>query len=278
MSSGQGVSEMLKTRLIPCIITKGSLVVQSFNFKKYLPIGNVKTAIEFFVNWDVDEIIILDIDAYREGRSPNIELVEWAATECFVPLTVGGGIRTLEDIHNLLNSGADKVCINTVARENPDFISEAAAIYGSQCITVSLDAAQTVNGYRVYDHVGREILDMIPSEYAHELEELGAGEIFLNSVDRDGSRIGYDIDLLKLVSTKLKIPVIACGGIGKMEDLAKGVIEGHCQAVAAANIFQHTEHSTIAAKSQLLRSGVPVRLSTNVKYENFKFDIMGRPY
>lgn len=269
---------MLKTRLIPCIITKGSLVVQSFNFRKYLPIGNVKTAIEFFVNWDVDEIVILDIDAYREGRRPNIELVEWAATECFVPLTVGGGIRTLEDIRDLLNSGADKVCVNTVARKNPEFIKEAAAIYGSQCITVSLDAAQTEDGYRVYDHVSRKLLDLIPSRYAQQLEELGAGEIFLNSVDRDGSRIGYDVDLLKSVSSRLKIPVIACGGIGKVEDLAKGVIEGQCQAVAAANIFQHTEHSTIAAKSQLLRSGVQVRLSSNVKYEDFKFDIMGRPY
>jgi len=269
---------MLKTRLIPCIITKGSLVVQSFNFSKYLPIGNVKTAIEFFVNWDVDEIIVLDIDAYREGRSPNIELVEWAATECFVPLTVGGGIRTLEDIRDLLNAGADKVCVNAVTRNSPMFIREAAAIYGSQCITVSVDAIWAEEGYRVYDYVAKEILEVTPSEYACEMERLGAGEIFLNSVDRDGSRLGYDIDLLKSVSSRLKIPTIACGGVGKVSDLAMGALEGQCQAVAAANIFQHTEHSTIAAKSHLLRSGVPVRLSSNVKYENFKFDIMGRPY
>ena len=269
---------MLKTRLIPCIITKGSLVVQSFNFNKYLPIGNVKTAIEFFVNWDVDEIVILDIDAYREGRRPNIELVEWAATECFVPLTVGGGICTLEDIRDLLNAGADKVCVNAIARKSPAFISQAAAIYGSQCITVSVDAIQTEQGYRVYDHVTKEALDTTPAEYAREMEKLGAGEIFLNSVDRDGSRQGYDIDLLNSVSSRLKIPVIACGGVGQVADLAKGVLDGQCQAVAAANIFQHTEHSTIAAKTHLLRSGVQVRLSSNVKYEDFKFDIMGRPY
>lgn len=269
---------MLKTRLVPCIITKGSLVVQSFNFKKYLPIGNVKTAIEFFVNWDVDEIVVLDIDAYREGRRPNMELVEWAATECFVPLTVGGGIRTLDDIRDLLNSGADKVCVNTVAHKNPDFIRKAAATYGSQCITVSVDAIQANQGYRVYDHLNKKKLEITPSKYSRQLESLGAGEIFLNSVDRDGSRMGYDTDLLKSVSSKLKIPVIACGGIGRVEDLAKGVLEGQCQAVAAANIFQHTEHSTIAAKSHLLRSGVQVRLSSNVKYENFQFDIMGRPY
>ena len=269
---------MLKNRLIPCIITKGSLVVQSFNFNKYLPIGNVKTAIEFFVNWDVDEIVILDIDAYREGRRPNVELVEWAATECFVPLTVGGGIRTLEDIRDLLNAGADKVCINTIAHKNSAFVREAASIYGSQCITVSIDAVQTEEGYGVYDYITKDVLGITPSEYARELEALGAGEIFLNSVDRDGSRLGYDTDLLKSVSSILKIPVIACGGVGKVADLAQGVLEGDCQGLAAANIFQHTEHSTIAAKSHLLRSGVQVRLSSNVKYENFKFDKMGRPY
>ncbi len=269
---------MLKTRLIPCIITKGSLVVQSFNFNKYLPIGNVKTAIEFFVNWDVDEIVILDIDAHREGRCPNVELVEWAATECFVPLTVGGGISTLEDISNLLNAGADKVCVNSVTRDKPAFITQAAAIYGSQCVTVSVDAIATDDGHRVYDHLSKRTLDISPVDYACEIEELGAGEIFLNSVDRDGSRLGYDTVLLSSVSSVLKIPVVACGGVGKVADLAAGVLDGHCQAVAAANIFQHTEHSTIAAKSHLQRSGVPVRLSSNVKYEDFKFDLMGRPY
>jgi len=269
---------MLKTRLIPCIVTKGNLVVQSFNFKRYLPIGNVKMAIEFFVNWDVDEIVVLDIDASKEGRGPNIELVKWAATECFVPLTVGGGISSLDDIHNLLNAGADKVCVNAVARSNPAFITDAAAIYGSQCITVSVDAIETRKGYRVYDHSTKTTLDQTPSDHALDLERLGAGEVFLNSIDRDGSRQGYDIDLLNSVSSQLKIPVIACGGVGKVADLSEGVLSGNCQAVSAANIFQHTEHSTIAAKTHLLRSGVQVRLSSNVKYEDFKFDNMGRPY
>lgn len=269
---------MLKVRLIPCIITKGNLVVQSFGFKKYLPIGNVKTAIEFFVNWDVDEIIILDIDATREQRSPDIELVEWAATECFVPLTVGGGIKTLTDIKNLLNAGADKVCINSAIHTTPEFINEAAHIYGSQCITVSIDSIETVKGYRVYDYLSKSPLEISPLEMAIQMEKLGSGEVFLNSVNRDGCRKGYDAELLKTVSSRLKIPVIACGGVGKSSDLAKGVLEGYCQAVAAANIFQHTEHSTIAAKSQLLRSGVPVRLNSNVKYEDFEFDLLGRPY
>lgn len=271
---------MLKARLIPCIITKGDLVVQSFNFKRYLPIGNVKTAIEFFVNWDVDEIVILDIDASREGRSPNVELVKWAAQECFVPLTVGGGIQTLQDIKNLLNAGADKVCLNSVALERPEFVTEAARVYGSQCITVSVDAIWDAESesYCVYSYQEGKALSRSVDQLAREMELLGAGEIFLNSVDRDGSRQGYDVTLLQQVSKAVNIPVIACGGVGKFSDLPAGVTEGGCQAVAAANIFQHCEHSTIAAKAHLLRAQVPVRLSSNVKYENFEFDNMGRPY
>lgn len=269
---------MLKTRLIPCIITKNNLVVQSFNFDRYLPIGNIKTAIEFFVNWDVDEIVIIDIDATRQSRNANVQLVEWAVKECFVPLTVGGGIRTIEDINRLLGAGADKICLNQAAINNPGFVTESAEIFGRQCITVSVDAIETPQGYRVFDHVTRKNLDMTPAEFSLKLEKLGAGEILLNSVDRDGSRKGYDTELLETVSSKLKIPVIACGGVGHFEDLAAGVLKGGCQAVAAANIFQHTEHSTIAAKSHLLRSGVDVRLSSQVKYQDFEFDRLGRPY
>lgn len=269
---------MLKARLIPVIITKGDLVVQSFNFSKYLPIGDVKTAIEFFVKWDVDEIIIIDIDASKEMRSPNLSLIEWAASDCFVPLTVGGGIKSINDIRDLLNAGADKICINSITRENQSFISESSAIFGSQCITVSLDAKLETNKYFVFDYLNSKPTNISVIDHANEIESMGAGEIFLNSVDRDGSRIGYDIDLLKLVSETLSIPVIACGGVGKSSDLPRGIIDGKCQAVAAANIFQHTEHSTIAAKSFLYNSGVPIRLSSEVKYENFSFDKMGRPY
>lgn len=271
---------MLKARLIPCIITKGNLVVQSFNFKRYLPIGNVKTAIEFFVNWDVDEIVILDIDATREGRSPNVALVEWAAQECFVPLTVGGGIQSLLDIRNLLNAGADKVCLNSVALKRPEFVTEAARVYGSQCITVSIDAIWDAESerYLAYSYQDGRALSIAVDQLARKVELLGAGEIFLNSVDRDGSRLGYDVTLLQQVSKAVNIPVIACGGVGKFSDLPVGVTEGNCQAVAAANIFQHCEHSTITAKAHLLRARVPVRLSSNVKYDNFEFDNMGRPY
>ena len=268
---------MLKTRLIPCIMTKNNLVVQSYNFKKYLPIGDVKTAIEFFVNWDVDEIVILDIDATKDGRRPNIELIEWAATECFVPLTVGGGIKTILDIKDLLNAGADKVCVNSVTLDDPNFITESSSIFGSQCITVSEDVILHDGIYKVYEHRTRSIKDMDAVEWALSIEKLGAGEIFLNSVDRDGGRCGYDLKLLKEISSAVKIPVIACGGVGIPSHLSEAILQGGCQAAAAANIFQHTEHSTIAAKSYMIKSGVDVRLSSDVTYDNFTFDRKGRP-
>lgn len=269
---------MLKTRLIPCIITKNELVVQSFGFKRYLPIGNVKTAIEFFVNWDVDEIVIVDIDATRDGRVPNFDLVRWAAKECFVPLTVGGGINSLDHIQGLLNAGADKVCLNSSATGDYSFVKDASSKFGSQCITVSVDVCNHNKEYKVYNYMASapELIDL--SDHILNLEKAGAGEILLNSVERDGSRQGYDIQLLSKVSDLVRIPVIALGGIGRFDQLADGVLEGGCQAVAAANIFQHMEHSTIAAKSQMKASGLNVRLSSEVKYEDFDLDCLGRPY
>ena len=269
---------MLKTRLIPCIVTKNNLVVQSFGFNRYLPIGNIKTAIEFFVNWDVDEIVIMDIDASREGRAPNVELVAWAAKECFVPLTVGGGIKNLEHIQSLLKAGADKVCINSVVRDNLSFITQASNAFGDQCITVSVDVAKANGVYGVYDYRSLKNADLDLISHLKAIEKAGAGEILLNSVERDGSRQGYDIDLLQLVRSALNIPVIALGGVGRFEHLADAVTKGGCQAVAAANIFQHMEHSTIAAKAQMLATGLPVRLSSEVKYEDFFLDILGRPF
>lgn len=269
---------MIKTRLIPCIITKNNLVVQSFGFNKYLPIGDIKTAIEFFVNWDVDEIIIIDIDASRDRRDPNIELVKWAAKECFVPLTVGGGIRSIEHIQSLLKAGADKVCLNSYIREYPSFITKASNIYGDQCITISVDILEKDERYYIFDYQSQDILKVDVSEYLKKIENAGAGEILLNSVNRDGSRKGYDINLLKLVSSSVSIPVIALGGVGRFEHLGEAIILGGCQAVAAANIFQHVEHSTIAAKAQMLSRGINVRLSSEVKYEKFSLDFLGRPF
>ena len=269
---------MLKTRLIPCIITKNDLVVQSFGFEKYLPIGNIKTAIEFFVNWDVDEIIIVDIDATKENRRPNVELVKWAANECFVPLTVAGGIKTINDINELLKAGADKVCLNSIVLDDISFIEKSSKVFGDQCITVSVDVIKNGESYFVFDYRTKTIYPKDLHEYLNAIEAAGAGEILLNSVDRDGSRLGYDTRLLEMVSTCVKIPVIALGGVGRFEHLADAILEGKCQAVAAANIFQHMEHSTIAAKAQMLTAGLNVRLSSEVKYKDFSLDILGRPF
>ncbi|WP_339764479.1 imidazole glycerol phosphate synthase cyclase subunit [uncultured Sulfitobacter sp.] len=269
---------MIKTRLIPCIVTRNELVVQSFGFNRYLPIGDVKTAIEFFVKWDVDEIFLIDISATSEGRAPNVELVNWAARECFVPLSVGGGIKTLSHIYDLLRAGADKVALNSIARDEKTFVGKAADIFGNQCITVSVDIKKDRGEYRVYDYTTGEMLDLDIESHLRDLQNAGAGEILLNSVDRDGSRKGYDIELLAQISAYVQIPVIAIGGVGRFEHLAEAVSKGGCQAVAAANIFQHMEHSTIAAKAQMKHAGLNVRLSSEVKYEDFSLDLLGRPF
>lgn len=268
---------MLKNRLIPVILLKNGIVVQSYNFRRFLPIGNVKTAIDFFVNWDVDEIVILDTDATRENRPPQLRVIEEAARHCFVPLMIGGGIRNLETIRHVLNAGADKVSINSYAYEAPSFISRAAERFGSQCLTISIDVVESDGDYKVVVRNAGVVTNKRPQDWAREVEAVGAGEIFLNSVDRDGSRRGYDIALLQTVARSVHLPVIACGGVGQISHLADGILRGGCQAVAAANIFQHTEHSTIAAKAHLRRAGVPVRLNSDVKYEHFQFDRLGRP-
>jgi imidazole glycerol-phosphate synthase subunit HisF len=268
---------VLKNRLIPIIILKDGLIVQSFNFKRFLPIGKLKTAIDFFVNWDVDEIVILDIDATKQDRGPKLEVIKQASRECFVPLTIGGGIRSMGDIKDVLRSGADKISINTYAVENPKFITDAAVRFGNQCITVSIDVMKVSNQYNVFIRNGKVDTGIEASDWAKKLEFLGAGEILINSIERDGSRKGYDLKLLNLISSNVNIPVIACGGVGDMRHLVSGILDGRCQAVAAANIFQHTEHSTIAAKAIMNKLGAQVRLSSDVKYEDFDFDIFGRP-
>lgn len=255
------------------------MVVQSFFFKRYLPIGNLKTAIEFFVDWDVDEIIMLDIDASKKGYKPRFDLIESVSKKCFVPLTIGGGISTIDDIRDVLNAGADKISINTAAIQNPEFIEQARNKMGSQGVTVSVDAKwqKETNQYEVMIGSGKIKTGLNTAEWCHKAEKLGAGEIFINSVDRDGSRKGYDIDLLKTVSNSVQIPVIACGGVGRVNHLSEAITQGGCQAVSAANIFQHTEHSTIAAKAHLKYVGIDIRISTQVKYESFQFDHLGRP-
>lgn len=268
---------MLKHRLIPCLILKDDRIVQSVLFKRYLPIGSAKIAIEFFVNWDVDEIILLDIHATRKGLKPRLDLISFYAKKCFVPFTVGGGISTLEDIRNVIKAGADKVSLNTVAIKNPALIAQSAEQFGCQCVTVSIDAKRNNNGkYEVYINSGTEPTGVQPSELAQKVESLGAGEILINSIDRDGTKKGYDVDLIRQVSDTVKIPVIACGGVGKMEHFVDGIRTGGAQAVAAANIFQYTEHSTIIAKAYMQKTGIDVRLCSSVNYDGFQINELGR--
>ena len=268
---------MLKNRLIPCVILKGDLVVQSFGFKKYLPIGKIDSVIEFLVNWDVDEIVVIDIDATKEKRKINLEIIERIAKNCFVPLTVGGGIKIESDVRDLLQKGADKIILNSVAYENPDFISRVSKKYGKQFVVISIDGKLEDGKYLAFTNNGRKSIGLTVDDWAHKVEQLGAGEIFLNSIDKDGSRLGYDIDLLKLVSSAVNIPVIACGGVGKASDLVKAITEGNCQAASAANIFNHTELSTVAGKAIMKKRGLPIRIDSEVKYQNFEFDYLDRP-
>lgn len=268
---------MLKNRLISCLIVREGVIVQSVQFKRFLPVGTAKIAVEFMKNWDVDEIILLDITATRDRRAPDFEVIADVSRKCFVPLTVGGGIRTVADIQQAIRAGADKVSINAEALANPGFITEAARVFGSQCVVVSMDVRKNPDGrYEVYGNSGKRATGLAPADWAMKAESLGAGEIFLTSIDRDGSKQGYDVELISEVAQALKIPVIACGGVGKMEHFAEGVLRGRASAVAAGNIFHYVEHSTIVAKAHLKHAGVDVRLSTLADYKGFRFDADGR--
>ena len=268
---------MVKNRLIACLLIKDGLIVQSANFNKYLPIGRPKFPIEFVTQWDVDEIILLDMSAGKENRGPSLEVLEMLSVTCTIPLTVGGGIRSVEMARNVIRSGGDKISINLSALENKHLITDLARQFGSQCIVVSMDCRKQKDGkFYVFGSSGQENYEIEASDWAAEVENLGAGEIFLNSIDRDGSKLGYDLDLISSVTSNVNIPVIACGGVGSYKDFSPGILKAGADAVAAANIFHHVEHSTILAKASLLNDGVNVRLDSKARYSNRSFDKFGR--
>jgi cyclase len=217
------------------------------------------------------------MSATGENRGPNHEVIEMLSHSCFVPLTVGGGIKSVEDVRKVIRAGADKVSINAHALERPGLISEIAEEFGSQCVVVSIDCRRKTNGrYSVHSDSGHKPWSMEAAEWALKAQEAGAGEIFLNSIDQDGSRKGYDIELIRSVTSAVTVPVIACGGVGNYSHFSPGILEGGASAVAAANIFHHVEHSTILAKAHLLRDGVDVRLDSQARYDNREFDAKGR--
>ncbi len=267
---------MKKKRVIPVLLLKNGWLVQSKGFNRYQNLGNPTTAVKRLSEWASDELIYLDIskddcyDIKRDdqgyvNRNSFLEIIEDVAGVTFMPMTVGGKIRTLLDIEKRLKLGADKVTINTKALENKDFISIAAREFGSQCIVVSIDV-KLINGkYFVYSNGGSNNTNYDPIEWAMICEKEGAGEIFLNSVDRDGKGTGYDITLIRLVTDSLKIPVIACGGVGDWQHFAEALCETNTDAVAAANIFHYVDQSIYLAKKYLFERGLNVRTPSLLK-------------
>ncbi|MCW7472019.1 imidazole glycerol phosphate synthase subunit HisF [Leptospira levettii] len=262
---------MLKKRIIAVVIVKDDIVVQSIGFRKYLPIGKPEIALEFLTSWGIDEIVYLDISATRDQKQPNYDLIRKAAKKCYVPLTVGGGIRRMDQVHELMSAGADKVSINHMAYNEISFVKEVALAYGNQCVVASIDVVKTPSGYQVYDYTKKEATELNPADYARRLADNGAGEIFLNSVDRDGTYLGYDFDLIQLVTNSVHIPVICCGGARNASDMVHVFSKTNVSAAAAANFFHFTEHSVNVSKSIVRKSEI-IRLETHANYNDNDLD------
>lgn len=271
---------MLKKRLIATLLCSNGRVVQSINFKHTNVIGNAITAVDFFNTWAVDEIVILDVSRSNDFRSQFYKVIEGLSERSFVPLTVGGWVTEPEDVRNLLELGADKVVINTHAYRQRDFIHDVSHIFGTQCIVVSVDVKTNETGdYEVFVNRGQEPTGLHPLEWTQEMEKQGAGEIYLTSIDRDGSRLGYDIELIMMIAEALDIPVIASGGVGNWQHLVDGIVSGTADAVSAANIFHFTEHSTKKAKEFIQETDIDVReivFFKNIQRRKPKYDIQYR--
>ena len=252
---------MLKNRIIPCLDVKDGRVVKGINFVDLVDAGDPVEQASVYNKNGADEICFLDITASSDKRDILLDTVKKTAECCFVPLTVGGGVRSIQDIRKLLLAGADKVSINTAAIKNPELIKESSIKFGSQCIVVAIDAKKTAeNKWTVFTHGGREATDLDAVEFAKLAEKNGAGEILLTSMDRDGTKEGYDIELTKKISSSLNIPVIASGGVGNLQHLKDGILDGGASAVLAASIFHFGEYSIQQAKEYLKKENVPVRL------------------
>jgi cyclase len=251
---------MLKVRIIPCLDVKDGRVVKGVNFVGLRDAGDPVEQAVLYDAAGADELCFLDITASHEKRGILLDIVHRTAEVCFMPLTVGGGVRTLDDIRALLLAGADKVSINTAAVADPDFVARAAEKFGSQCIVVAIDAKKGESGaYEIFTHGGRKPTGIDAVAFAQKVTALGAGEILLTSMDRDGTRAGYDLGLTRAVSDAVSIPVIASGGVGSITDLVAGVKQGHASAVLAASIFHFGEASIADAKKALAAAGLPVR-------------------
>ncbi len=251
---------MLKNRIIPCLDVKNGRVVKGINFVDLQDAGDPVEQAKIYSDGGADEICFLDITASNENRDTIYEVVKETSKKCFVPLTVGGGVRNVEDINKLLNCGADKVSINTAAVQDANVVVESSKKFGSQCIVVAIDAKKNGEKWDVYTHGGRNNSGLDALEFAKKMEDSGAGELLVTSMDRDGTQIGYDIDLMKKISKKVNIPLIASGGVGNLDHMVEGIKEGNASAVLAASIFHYGAHSVIEAKEYLYSKGIPVRI------------------
>jgi cyclase len=252
---------MLAKRIIPCLDVTGGRVVKGVNFNELRDAGDPVEIARRYDAQGADEITFLDITASSDGRDLILPIIEAVASTVFIPLTVGGGVRKVEDVRRLLNAGADKVSMNTSAVTNPQLVFDCAHKHGSQCIVVAIDAKQIAPGrWEVFTHGGRNATGLDAVEWARKMESLGAGELLLTSMDRDGTKSGFDLGLTRAVSDAVGIPVIASGGVGGLEDLADGILHGHADAVLAASIFHYGQHTVGEAKRFMAERGIPMRL------------------
>ena len=251
---------MLKNRIIPCLDVKNGRVVKGINFVDLKDAGDPVEQAKIYSDGGADEICFLDITASNENRDIIYNVVKDTSKKCFVPLTVGGGVRSVNDISKLLNCGADKVSINTAAVQNSEVVKDSSKKFGSQCIVVAIDAKKNAEKWEVFTHGGRNNTRIDAIEFAKKMEESGAGELLITSMDRDGTQVGFDIDLTSKISSKVNIPVIASGGVGNLDHLADGIKLGNASAVLAASIFHYGKYSIKEAKEYLKSKGIPVRI------------------
>lgn len=241
---------MLHTRIIPVLAFKDGRMIKTIQFDQYRDVGHPVTIARYYDSQEVDELVLLDMTATQENRPIHFDVIESFAKECSMPLTIGGGVRSLEDIQKLLRVGADKICLNSYAVKNPQFVTEAANIFGTQCIVISIDAKLKSNGkYEVYIEGGYQPTGLDPAIWAKQVEQLGAGEILINSIDRDGTALGYDLELVKQVANAVNIPVIALGGVGILQDLVDGLVLGGASAVACGSLFHFTDNKPVKANA-----------------------------
>lgn len=253
---------MLFKRIIPCLDVSGGRVVKGVNFVGLRDAGDPVEIAARYNAQGADELTFLDITATSDGRDLLLHQIEAVASQVFIPLTVGGGVRTVDDVRRLLNAGADKVSFNSAAVANPQVIADASARYGAQCIVVAIDAKRRdgSSGWEVYTHGGRKATGLDAVQWAIDMERAGAGEILLTSMDRDGTKAGFDLALTRVVSDAVSVPVIASGGVGNLDHLAAGFLEGHADAVLAASIFHYGEYTVGQAKRHLAARGIAMRL------------------